>query len=177
MKKFLTTLLSGCAGLCVLGISAASGEVAPQKPVITGAGAHFAWVVFKSLKTDLEQVSGRSIVLHGQNSTLGMGCNAGIKTALNNTPENETFGFVCCPLSKKEVEQKKLLVYPIALEPVLIVVNESNPGSDLSAEQVRAIMRGDITNWKAVGGEDEAIVLVTRLHCKARPGHWKTISI
>jgi len=36
-------------------------------------------------------------------------------------------------------------------------------------------MRGDIVNWSEVGGNDEPIVLVTRLHCKKRPGHWKTI--
>ena len=36
-------------------------------------------------------------------------------------------------------------------------------------------MRGDIINWKAVGGNDEPVVLVARLHCKSRPGHWKTI--
>jgi hypothetical protein len=26
-----------------------------------------------------------------------------------------------------------------------------------------------------VGGSDQPIVVVTRLHCKKRPGHWKTI--
>jgi phosphate transport system substrate-binding protein len=175
MNRYLASLLSGCVGLLVLGISAAAGDTRPDKPVITGAGAHFAWVVFKSLKADLERVSGRSIELHGQNSTLGMGCNAGIKVALNHTPEHETFGFVCCPLSQEEVEKKQLIVYPIALEPVMIVVNADNPVSDLSTEQVRGIMRGDILNWKAVGGNDEPIVLVSRLHCKSRPGHWKTI--
>jgi phosphate transport system substrate-binding protein len=104
-----------------------------------------------------------------------MGCNAGIKTALQNSPDRETFGFVCCPLSDKEVESKKLKVYPIAREPILIVVNKDNPVSDLSEVQVRGIMRGDFLNWKEVGGRDESIVLVTRLHCKKRPGHWKTI--
>ena len=69
--------------------------------IITGAGAHFAWVVFDELKPDLERVSGRPIELHGRNSTLGMGCNAGIKTALQNAPGHETFGFVCCPLSQQ----------------------------------------------------------------------------
>lgn len=143
--------------------------------IITGAGAHFAWVVFDALKPDLEKIAGKKVLLHGKNSALGMGCNAGIKLALQDSPEKETFGFVCCPLSDKEVEEKQLLVYPIALEPVMIVTHQDNPVNDLRLEQVRAIFRGDITNWKAVGGKDEAIVVVTRLHCKKRPGHWKTI--
>lgn len=175
MAQFLTSLLRGSVGFLVLAASLAQADVDRAKPVITGGGAHFAWVVFESLKPDLEHVSGRSIELHGRNSTLGMGCNAGIKTALRNAPDHETFGFVCCPLSEKEVTNKKLRVYPIALEPVLIVVNRANPVSDLSSEQVRGIMRGDILNWREVGGNDEPIVLVTRLHCKKRPGHWKTI--
>ncbi|MFQ5644631.1 MAG: substrate-binding domain-containing protein [Thiogranum sp.] len=156
-------------------VSVAERASADNDAIVTGAGAHFAWVIFDSLKADLEKASGRSIELHGRNSTLGMGCNAGIKTAMLNEPGHETFGFVCCPLSKEEVASKNLLVYPIALEPVLIVVNRANPVSDLSTDQVRGIMRGDIVNWSEVGGKDEPIVLVTRLHCKKRPGHWKTI--
>jgi ABC-type phosphate transport system substrate-binding protein len=174
MSKRLVSLLHACTAVLLL-VSVAGRAYADQDAIVTGAGAHFAWVVFDSLKADLEKASGRSIELHGRNSTLGMGCNAGIKTALLNAPGHETFGFVCCPLSKEEVDSKKLLVYPIALEPVLIVVNRANPVSNLSADQVRGIMRGDIVNWSEVGGNDEPIVLVTRLHCKKRPGHWKTI--
>ena len=174
MGKRLVSLLRTGAAILLL-VSVVERAHADQDAVVTGAGAHFAWVIFDSLKADLEKVSGRTIELHGRNSTLGMGCNAGIKTATLNARDHETFGFVCCPLSKEEVDKKKLLVHPIALEPVLIVVNRANPVSNLTTDQVRGIMRGDIVNWNKVGGNDEPIVLVTRLHCKKRPGHWKTI--
>jgi ABC-type phosphate transport system substrate-binding protein len=78
-------------------------------------------------------------------------------------------------LSDEEVAKNKLRVFPLALEPILILVNENNPISNLDSAQVRAIFRGEITNWKEVGGEDAPVVVVTRLHCKKRPGHWKTI--
>jgi phosphate transport system substrate-binding protein len=175
MRHLFVSLLMGCASLLSTEASLADSEKIQDTAIITGAGAHFAWVVFDELKSDLERVAGRPIELHGRNSTLGMGCNAGIKTALQNAPGRETFGFVCCPLSRKEVEDKQLIVHPIALEPVLIVVNKANPVTNLSTEQVRQLMRGDITNWRDVGGNDEPVVLVTRLHCKGRPGHWKTI--
>ena len=142
---------------------------------ITGAGAHFSWIVFNSLKSDLEKNSGRKILLYGKDSMLGQGCNAGIKNASLNGPNKETFGFVCCPLSKQEVEKKKLRVYPLALEPILILVNQSNPVNNLSRQQVKDIFSGKIDNWKTVGGNDKPIAVVTRLHCKKRPGHWKTI--
>ncbi|WP_455374790.1 substrate-binding domain-containing protein [Kaarinaea lacus] len=142
---------------------------------LMGAGAHFAWIVFDALKEDLERATGRDTILFGENSMLGVGCNAGIKAAKQNTIGHETFGFVCCPLSDKEIEEKQLIVYPLAKEPVLILTHKTNPVNDLSVEQVKSIFRGDTLNWKEVGGNDEPIVLVTRLHCKKRPGHWKTI--
>ena len=67
------------------------------------------------------------------------------------------------------------MVHPIALEPVLIMVNSTNPVENLSSRQIRDIFAGKITNWQQVGGRDQAIVVITRLHCKKRPGHWKRI--
>lgn len=117
----------------------------------------------------------REIILYGKNSMLGQGCNAGIKTAIKNRPGNETFGFVCCTLSDNEIKKHKLIVYPLAHEPVVIMLNKQNPVKNLSVQQIREIFAGKITNWNEVGGPDKAIVVVTRLHCKKRPGHWKRI--
>ena len=142
---------------------------------ITGAGAHFSWTIMNDLQRQLEETTGRKIKLFGRESAMGAGCNAGIKLAQSSTPENETFGLVCCPLSKQEIQDKKLRVFPLALEPIMILAHKTNPVDNLSSKQVRAIFRGEITNWKQVGGDDRGIVVVTRLHCKKRPGHWKTI--
>ena len=165
---------AGLAGIllaCALYLPTAHSE----EDMLMGAGAHFAWIVFDAIKEDLEKATGRKVILFGENSMLGVGCNAGIKAALQNAPKHETFGFVCCPLSDKEVKKNQLKVWPLAKEPIFILVRDDNPISDLSEDQVRAIFRGDITNWQEVGGADKPIVLVTRLHCKDRPGHWKLI--
>lgn len=149
-------------------------ETDPEDAIV-GAGAHFSWIIFHKMKDELEAKTNRQLVLYGEGSMLGVGCNAGIKNALKNKPGHETFGFVCCPLADEEVSSKNIIVYPIALEPVLTIVNENNPINNLSADQIRAIFKGDITNWKEVGGFDKPIIVVARLHCKMRPGHWKTI--
>jgi len=146
-----------------------------DEKIISGAGAHFAWTIFDALKQDLEKTVDREIKLYGKNSMLGQGCNAGIKTAKRNTPDNETFGFVCCPLSQDEINKEDLIVYPLALEPVVIMTNKDNPIHNLTTEQIRFIFSGKTTNWSEVGGPDESIIVITRLHCKQRPGHWKTI--
>ncbi|VAW53589.1 Phosphate ABC transporter, periplasmic phosphate-binding protein PstS (TC 3.A.1.7.1) [hydrothermal vent metagenome] len=142
---------------------------------ITGAGAHFAWVIFDSLKEELEEKSGKNLLLFGKGSNIGMGCNAGIKIASQSTHDSPTFGFVCCNLSQAELDRKKLKIYPLADEPILILVNKNNPISNLSKKQVQSIFSGEIKNWNEVGGWNKPIVVITRLHCKKRPGHWKTI--
>lgn len=185
----LALLLGGCvaqastAGATTKHTPVKEGEAcempkaSPSHPTgfVTGAGAHFSWIIFDSLKSDLEKVSGRKIMLYGKDSMMGQGCNAGIKNAKLSGSDKETFGFVCCPLSDEEVSKQQIQVHPLALEPILILVNQSNPVSNLSTQQVRDIFSGKITNWKEVGGKDQPIVAVTRLHCKKRPGHWKTI--
>ena len=120
-----------------------------DEKIISGAGAHFVWTIFDELKHDLEKTVDREIVLFGKNSMLGQGCNAGIKTAVKNKPGNETFGFVCCQLSKKEIKEKDLIVYPLALEPVVILLNKKNPITNLSKHQISSITGNrlaDLTN-------------------------------
>jgi phosphate transport system substrate-binding protein len=150
-------------------------EDTPDSKTITGAGEHFSWVILDELKPDLERKYGRIIKLFGKESMLGAGCSKGVKKAKENGPGHETFGFVCCPLSQEEIQKEGLTVHPLALEAMLILVNKSNPVEDIPIEKVRAIFRGEIVNWKEVGGEDKPIVLVMRPHCPDRPGHWKTI--
>jgi len=153
---------------------AVAAEQAPA-PTITGAGEHFTWVLLDQIRPQLERDHRLQLSLFGKDSMLGHGCNVGIKKARENRAGNETFGFICCPLAKEEVEASGLTVHPIALEPLLIIVNKSNPLQDIPIEKVRAIFRGEIRNWKEVGGEDRPIVIVLRPHCPQRPGHWKTI--
>jgi len=151
-----------------------SGHANSDK-VFTAAGAHSTWVIMDKIKPALEKMNGQKITLFGKQSMLGVGCNAGIKSTLQSSDKQESFGMVCCPLSDAEVTKKNLIVYPLALEPLMILSHESNPITNLDVKQVKAIFSGEITNWKQVGGENKSIVVVTRLHCKKRPGHWKTI--
>ncbi len=48
----------------------------------------------------------------------------------------------------------------IARDGVAVVVHASNPIAGLSAEQVRSIFTGRVSNWSEIGGEDRAIVVV-----------------
>ena len=50
----------------------------------------------------------------------------------------------------------------VAYDALAVVVNSSNPVGRLTREQLEAIFRGKITNWKDVGGEDRKIVVYSR---------------
>ena len=49
---------------------------------------------------------------------------------------------------------------PIGATMIHFVVNPANPVKSLTAAQVKDIFTGKITNWKEVGGADQAIVVV-----------------
>ena len=46
---------------------------------------------------------------------------------------------------------------PLAIDALVFIVNPQNPVKNLTADQVRKIYTGEITNWKEVGGVDHAI--------------------
>ncbi|GHV05329.1 phosphate ABC transporter substrate-binding protein [Campylobacterota bacterium] len=56
----------------------------------------------------------------------------------------------------------ELLLTPIGKEAFVFIVNAENPIKSLSAEQIRKIYSGAITNWREVGGADEKILAFQR---------------
>ena len=50
-----------------------------------------------------------------------------------------------------------LVTAPLAIDALVFIVNPKNPVRNLTADQVRKIYTGEITNWKEVGGVDHAI--------------------
>ena len=50
----------------------------------------------------------------------------------------------------------------VAYDALAVVVHPSNPVDSLTREQLEAIFRGKVTNWKEVGGEDRKIVVYSR---------------
>lgn len=63
---------------------------------------------------------------------------------------------------KEEEKEKGLLETTLALDGIALIVNKENEVKNLSLEQVSAIYKGEITNWKELGGRDVEIVVVGR---------------
>lgn len=84
-------------------------------------------------------------------------------------------GAFCCPPGKNDrfpgVEFHSLGISPIAL-----VVHPDNPVSNISADQARKLFSGQILRWSELDPAGTLPVQpVGRLHCKTRPGHWRSL--
>ncbi|MDO6498597.1 phosphate ABC transporter substrate-binding protein [Photobacterium sanguinicancri] len=88
----------------------------------------------------------------------GPGSSAGIRAAKDGSAD---LGMSSRNLkdSEKASDLKEVVV---ARDGIAVVVHNSNPVKDLNKEDVTKIYKGEITNWKQVGGEDKPIVVVTR---------------
>ncbi|RKF20030.1 phosphate ABC transporter substrate-binding protein [Alginatibacterium sediminis] len=88
----------------------------------------------------------------------GTGSGAGIRAAKEGT---SMIGMSSRPVATDELG-KDVQQFVMALDGIAVAVNNQNPIKNLSIEQVKAIYTGDINNWSQVGGDDQAIVAVTR---------------
>ena len=97
-------------------------------------------------------------------AVLGGGSGTGITAIINNTCDIATHSR---EWKKKEIDQAwekgvQPRFFVAAVDGLSIIVNERNTLDKLTMPQVGAIYRGEIKNWKAVGGPDMPISLYGR---------------
>ena len=63
---------------------------------------------------------------------------------------------------KDEEKASGLTETVVALDGIAIIVNPNNPVSDITVETVAKIYKGEITNWKDLGGDDAEIAVIGR---------------
>jgi len=77
-------------------------------------------------------------------------------------------------LKKSELDAG-LVPVVIARDALAVVVNKDIPVANLTKDQLAGIYAGTITNWKEVGGKDEAIAVVNRDETSGTFGAFKEI--
>ena len=63
---------------------------------------------------------------------------------------------------KDEETANGLTATVLALDGIAVIVNPENPGADLDIDTIAKLYTGEIANWKDVGGNDAAVVLIGR---------------
>jgi phosphate transport system substrate-binding protein len=141
---------------------------------LVATGDHSVWVIVNDIKPMFEEHTGLSLDLIPELAIVGKGCGKGILHARRGSPDRD-FGLTCCAISDETLKKLGVTLYPIAREPLGIIVNKDNPVDRLTLAQVRDIFSGKIKNWKEVGGRNEKIGVITQLHCADYTPNWKGI--
>jgi phosphate binding protein len=154
MKKIISIVI---AAACVLTLFAGCSAKAPEAAAEDGN-------VSLDGSTSMEKVIG-SLGESFTNSNPGTsytynptGSGSGIKAVSEGTCD---IGLSSRNL-KDDEKASGLTGTVLALDGIAVIVNPNNPVSDLSVEQIASIYKGEITNWKDVGGNDAEIVLIGR---------------
>ena len=88
----------------------------------------------------------------------GIGSSGGVK----NAKEGTTIIGTASRNLKTEEKTWGLTEIELAYDGIAVIAHPDNGIEELTMEQVKAIYRGEITNWSQVGGADAEIVVVSR---------------
>jgi phosphate transport system substrate-binding protein len=152
----LAVFLAGCRAL----VSSAGGKPAatPAKTIVnkgsdTLVNLALAWAETYTAEHPEVRIS-----------VTGGGTGTGIAALINGTTDianasREMKNEEIADARKNGIDPVERLV---ARDAIAVVVNPSNPVSQLSLQQISDIYTGKLTNWSQVGGEDRPIVLLSR---------------
>ena len=92
------------------------------------------------------------------------GSGNGAKSLINAACDVATMSRPMKNSEKKAAQDAGVLAieHIVAMDGIAMIVHPSNPRGDLTMDQIRDIYTGKITNWKDVGGSDQAIVVISR---------------
>ncbi len=151
-KKFLL-------GIICLGLFISSNPIFAQRGMIQIKGSDTLVNLVQILAEEFMAGNPRSPI-----AVLGGGSGTGIAALINNTCDIANHSR---PMKDSEYQQAKdrgivTRTFIIAIDGLSIIVNPGNGVEKLSMDQIGAIFRGEIKNWKEVGGANQAISLYGR---------------
>jgi phosphate transport system substrate-binding protein len=151
MKKLTCLVLAGVM---------MAGHISFSQAKITVKGSD-TMVILAQRWAEKYMASHKGVVIQ----VTGGGSGTGISALINGTTD-------ICASSRpmKDSEREKLkerqgsrgVEIKCALDGLSLYVNEGNPLTELSLQQIKDIYTARITNWKQVGGPDQKIILYSR---------------
>ena len=97
-------------------------------------------------------------------SVQGGGSGTGIASLINGTVDfaNSSRDIKDEEVTEAEAKGITPVEHKVAIDGIAVIVNPANGVEALTIDQLGKIYRGEITNWKDVGGVDKQIVLLSR---------------
>jgi phosphate transport system substrate-binding protein len=190
MRKTVAVLLNLALGAALAGRCAAEGYGQSQSLVAQRAEPIVAFLGAMALVSPPAQANptqGRNITIKGSDTMVilgqrwaevymsknpgstiqvtGGGSGTGIAALINGTCDIAESSRPMKDTEKEQTRQKRgkeVVEFPVALDGLAVYVNERNPISELSVEQLKRIYTGAAKKWSDVGGRDERIILYGR---------------
>jgi len=155
--------LVGCGGTETAEPSTPTTEAEPVSNELTGS----LTVQGSDTMVNLSQAWSEAFQAENAGVTIsvtGGGSGTGIASLINGTID---FANASREMKPEEVEQAQgagvdPVESEVAKDGIAVLVNPANKAGSLSMDALGKIYRGEITNWKDVGGEDKEIVLLGR---------------
>ena len=154
--NFKKLLLIGFISLCLI---SSSGTLFAQRKMIQIKGSDTIVNLVQILAEEYMEKHPETPI-----AVLGGGSGTGIAALINGTCDVANHSR---PIKEKEIKMAmdngvKPARFIIAVDGLSVIVNEDNPIKKMTMEQIGAIYRGEIKNWKEVGGPDKPISLYGR---------------
>lgn len=97
--------------------------------------------------------SGVEIDIQGGGATRGIRDTASGKSDM---------GGACRYKMESNESERDVLLKPVAWDALVVIAHPQNPASNITLEQLRGVLTGQITNWKQLGGSNNRIKLFAR---------------
>lgn len=156
MKVLKNSLL----GILVLGGVLVSGNVAEARSkIIQAKGSDTILNVSQAISENYMKENRRARI-----AVTGGGSGVGISSLINGTTD---IAMASRNIKDKEIEMAKakgveIKEVVLGFDGITIIANHSNPVKDIDDLTLGKVFRGEITNWKELGGDDAPIVVLSR---------------
>ena len=146
-------VLVGCAQTAAPAKPSTPGSTTIDKKTISAAGSTALQPLVKLAADDfMAKNAGVQVNLSGGGSMTGLNNVASGSIEIGNSDV----------ISPDELKDKGLIDHQVCVAPFLLIVNKDVTIDSLTKAQAADIFTGKITNWKDVGGKDEAISIIGR---------------
>jgi phosphate transport system substrate-binding protein len=143
--RILTTYLT----VILLSFFFAGPRAAGAASYITGSGCSISNVGYlTALAGEYERRTGTKVFVRGGGSLVGI-----------EDLKNGSVDFAASCRGREAGDPKGLQFIQVAWDALVFIVHKSNPVSNISLDNVRAIYEGKIANWRQLGGRDALIKL------------------